>query len=291
MTQLVCKNGEMNINLDFFVEFYAYNISALDIVHKVYMRVKRRSENKIKHQIVLKDEQLYLLSRALTNEVFAELQQDRYYLYDLSFRESVGDTTIGFSFHDIKDSNYIEPHLIFAPFSAFGIDEVVNSIYRVERAIFYSKPRYNPIFMIGTVFKGEALSCLKAYIRYDQSSVHGATDRINLIRNIIKEHEPGGAVKALFYDTAVELESLGFVFSFVGLDYYGEGKKRYKVYFRFYKNERYKFLIEQLPLKLSNLGLFDKVEEVLLKHNSIWGIALATDSFEHVNGVQLYFYP
>ena len=80
------------------------------------------------------------------------------------------------------------------------------------------------------------------------------------------------------------------MFYFVGVDSYANGSKRFKLYFKFFGENDLD--IKKTILVLSQFDFCNNVKKVFEKHkNGIWGLALSTDMFEYVNGIQLYFYP
>ena len=56
--------------------------------------------------------------------------------------------------------------------------------------------------------------------------------------------------------------------------------------------KNWEVIAKEVTLTLLQLRLNDRIQNIFSKHkNGMWGIALSTDSFEYVNGVQLYFNP
>ena len=75
------------------------------------------------------------------------------------------------------------------------------------------------------------------------------------------------------------------------MDCYSDNTRRFKIYFRFHGEIDLNF-IKTLRAMLSQLGLYGEIDDVLNRHHSgIWGIAVSTNAFDVVNGIQLYFYP
>ena len=145
----------------FFVEFFAYSITNIGIVKKIYIKPVF-NEKKIQDQkIILDNKKLNLLSQVLKSNILSSFFSDRYSLYDISFRKSKSSSSIGFSFNDIKDSSYIEPIKIFQIFECFETDSVVNITKRIQKSIFKQQPQYNPIFMIGFVAENTVMTCIE----------------------------------------------------------------------------------------------------------------------------------
>ncbi len=280
----------LNINKDFILEFFAYNVSVSDITKKVYIRVSPYMQDAKK--IKLSNEQLKLISFALDNKYLSSFQSNRYSLFDVSFRELNDTSNIGFSFNDVYDYTYIEPLQVFKPFAEFGIDEFIHTLNSIQKAMFLKKPQYNPIFMIGTVIDNSKLKNVKAYIRYDLEEAPTILERGNIIKMVATTINSNITSTTSFFDIAEKLENLGFIFSFVGIDCYASGVERYKIYFRSYDEKNWEVIAKEVTLTLLQLRLNDRIQNIFSKHkNGMWGIALSTDSFEYVNGVQLYFNP
>ena len=231
-----------------------------------------------------------MISQALENKFLSSFVSNRYSLYDVSFRESGTTSSIGFSFNDIQDSSYIEPLQAFKPFENFGIQPITDIIEKIQNSIFQHQPLYNPISMIGLVIDDAILTCIKAYIRFDLSEAQTSLEGGNIVKNIIKTVTPQQPSVSAFTEITQNLEDLGFVFYFVGVDSYANGSKRFKLYFKFFGENDLD--IKKTILVLSQFDFCNNVKKVFEKHkNGIWGLALSTDMFEYVNGIQLYFYP
>ena len=279
------------INRRFTVEFIGYNFLPGEVVKKIYLKHERRRAKDYKTDIYLKTSQIEGLALALSNKFISTFNSDRYSLYDVSFREMQSFETVGFSFIDTHDYEYIEPEMVFDSFIEFGIDEFLKDIFFIENGLFRNKPQYNPIFMFGTVFERSILKSLKAYIRYDLTEVPNIIDRLNKLNSIANIFDVRSSSTSDFYKAAEDLESMGFVFSFVGVDCYENNEKRYKIYFRNIE-ENNNVLINEGMLQLLNKQLRVDASKIFrTQNNGLWGVAIATKSFEYVNGIQVYFYP
>lgn len=280
----------VNIRDEFTIEFFAYNISISEITKKIY--IKLLSDVKDVKKVVLSDKQLQLISFALDNKYLSSFCSNRYYLFDISLRESNDTSNVGFSFNDVCDYTFIDPLQIFEPFVEFGIDNFINTTKVVQKAIFQQKPHYNPIFMIGMVMDKSTLKSVKAYIRYDLAEAPTSFERENIIKAISTAINPKINCTSFFFDVAEKLENLGFVFSFIGIDGCVNGVERYKIYFRSYEDKNWEIIEKEITELLSHLRLNDRVQTIFNNHkNGMWGIALSTDFFENINRVQLYFNP
>lgn len=280
----------MNIKDDFIIEFFAYNISISEITQKMYIRLS--SDVKDEKKVELGDKELQLISSALDNKYLSSFRSNRYYLFDISLRELNNISNVGFCFNDAYDYIFINPSQIFEPFVEFGIDELVNTIKVVQKAMFQQKPHYNPIFMIGMVMDKSILKSIKAYIRYDLAEVPTSLERENIIKAVSIAINPKIKSNSSFFDVAEKLENLGFIFSFIGIDCYVDGAERYKFYFRSYEDKNWEVIEKEITGLLLHLGLNDRVQTIFNQHkNGMWGIAISTDSFENFNRVQLYFNP
>ena len=206
----------VNIRDEFTIEFFAFNISISEITKKIY--IKLLSDVKDVKKVVLSDKQLQLISSALDNKYLSSFCSNRYYLFDISLRESNDTSNVGFSFNDVCDYTFIDPLQIFEPFVEFGIDNFINTTKVVQKAIFQQKPHYNPIFMIGMVMDKSTLKSVKAYIRYDLAEAPTSFERENIIKAISTAINPKINCTSFFFDVAEKLENLGFVFSFIGID-------------------------------------------------------------------------
>jgi len=277
---------------DFIIEFFAYNLTTLEIVKKIYLKNIFNAQDYSNRKIVLDDEKLNLISHALNNKYLSSFCSERYSLFDISFREFESKSSIGFCFNDIKDSYYIEPNQIFKSFVDFGIDSIIVNIRRIQKSIFLHQPQYNPIFMIGLVFEGVNLSCIKAYIRFSLLEFSTSIEREYLVQRIVREINPKNSSVKYFSELTRKLEALGFTFSFVGIDSHANVVSRFKLYFRYYENNNFDVVAKEVVLILSQIGIYNNIQEVFNQHNNgLWGLAFSTDTFERVNGVQLYFYP
>lgn len=284
-------NG-LNTDETFILEFLAYNVSASDITKKIYVKVPSGVQKENSKKIALRRDQLHLISQALDNRYLSSFQSDRYTLFDISFRELGSTSKIGFSFNDVKDYTFIEPIQVFKSFKDYGIKEFINTLDALQNSMFPQKPEYNPIFMMGIVIDTTKLKSIKAYIRYDLEEAPTPFERKNMMESVIRAINPKRTRETSFFNNAGKVEDLGFVFSFVGVDYCADGAKRYKLYFRSYEENDLGAITNEVALMSSQFGQNDSVRNIFSKHkNGMWGIALSTDSFEYVNGVQLYFYP
>lgn len=278
----------------FFVEFFAYSITNIGIVKKIYIKPVF-NEKKIQDQkIILDNKKLNLLSQVLKSNILSSFFSDRYSLYDISFRKSKSSSSIGFSFNDIKDSSYIEPIKIFQIFECFETDSVVNITKRIQKSIFKQQPQYNPIFMIGFVAENTVMTCIKAYVRFDTSEVQTRLERWSVVNNFIKAIELDEKVlNNTLFELLYKLEDIGFVFCFFGVDSYASGFKRFKLYFRLFEKRDTDMIMENIKLLLFQFGFYynDSLKKIFKKHkHGIWGLAIAIDTFGCINGIQLYFY-
>ena len=176
---------------------------------------------------------LKLISQALDNKFLSSFDSNRYALYDISFRESGTRDNIGLSFNDVKDSIYMNPNQIFKSFLNFGIDSFIDTINKIQNCIFKQRPQYNPVFMIGLVIDDVNLTCIKGYIRYDLAKAPTSIERRYIVENMVKVINPRISSVEYFSNFVQNLENLGFVFSFVGVDGYSNAAERFKIYFRF----------------------------------------------------------
>lgn len=280
-----------SLNNDFMVEFFAYSFTTSNTLKKVYIKVQPDKKTNIK-KIAVDDEKLNLISRALNNNFLSSFVSDRYSLYDISLRESDLTRSVGFSFNDVKDFVYMEPTQAFKPFENFGVEQIIYYTNKIENCMFHQQPQYNPISMIGLVFDDVVIKCIKAYIRYDLSDAPTLIERGYILENIIKTINPQNPAVKLFSELAQKLECLGFVFYFVGIDCYAIGVERFKLYFRFLGEINLNKVEKEITLIFSQFGFCNGIEKTFQKHkNGIWGLAISTDKFEYVNGIQLYFYP
>lgn len=282
-----------NIREDFLIEFFGYNFTALDIIKKLYVKVPFAKREYHDKNTVLDDDKLNRISYALDNKFLSSFHSNRYSLYDVSFREFGFSDSIGFNFLDLKDSTYINPDLVFKPFTEFKIDFISKSVEKIQKAMFFQRPQYNSISMIGLVVNdSNNLTCAKADIRFNREEAPTSIERINMIKRVISVINPQDLGVKCFSELAEKLENLGLVFAFVGVDCYVDGAERFKLYFKFHGENDLTEIAHEVASVLSRFGLHKNVQEVFDKHcNGMWGLAVSTESFETVNGVQLYFYP
>lgn len=287
------KNAEfMPSNREFIIEFLAYSFTKLGVIKKVYVKALNNNLENENKKILLNDKKIDLISKAINNNDLKNFSLSRYVLYDISFRELNLKNNIGFSFIDTEDSNYIEPEKVFKRFKNFETESIINIVIKIQDSMFEQKPQYNPLSMIGVVFDNDILTCVKAYIRYDLSVVPTINKRVSIIRNIINTINSKITNADCFCELAKKFEKIGFAFFFVGVDKYIKGNMRYKLYFKFFGENDMCVLSEKIVSILKQFDFCDSFEGILNNHtNMIWGIALSTDSFEYVNGIQLYLYP
>lgn len=284
--------NKSRLKMEFAKEFLAYNISTHGLSKKIYIRpVVNKSIDDIE-LINLKDEQLSLISNALKNPFMSKYKSDRYCLYDLSLRSNSLNKTLGFCFNDSKDYSYIEPFQIFEMFKSFGIKSFVKNIMTLQKSIFHEQPIYNPIFMIGMVVDQSKLKCIKAYIRYDINELPIQNERLKMLYRVLDKMNSKIEDDASILNIATELEDLGFVFSFVGIDCNENHEMRYKFYFRAYSNIRLAKIELKIRLIFKRLNFYNSVDEMFNLHeNNMWGVAISSNSLMDVNGIQFYFYP
>lgn len=281
-----------DLSTDFIIEFFAYNISNSDIVKKVYVKLSGDLKETSQKRMGLDEGKLKLISQAFDNKLLSSFNSDRYSLYDISFRESSTTNSIGFSFNDLKDSSYIEPERAFQMFSNFGITPIVETVKKIQKSMFRQQPNYNPISMIGLALDDDTHKRIKAYIRYDLSETPTMAERIHIVKRIIKAINPNKSSEEFFSKVVQRLENLGFMFYFIGVDCNSVEKNSYKLYFKFTGHVDSFLIGEEIALIMFEFGLHNNVKDIFNKHNSgMWGLAISTDSFENVNGIQLYFYP
>lgn len=277
---------------DFLIEFLGYNLTTSGVVKKIYVKApfaKRECNDK---RIILDDDKLELISNALNNKFLSSFHSERYSIYDISFRESGSNGSIGLNFIDLKDSTYINPKQAFEPFVNFGIDSISDVANKIENSMFLQCPQYNPISMIGVVFDGKENTCIKSYIRFNQEDAPTCKERGSIIKRIIESINSSTSSLTYFSNIAKKLEDLGFIFYFVGVDCYNSGKERFKLYFRYCGKNNLRTITKEIESILYNFGLQSHVESIFNQHNNgIWGLAVSTKAFNSVNGVQLYLYP
>ena len=292
MSDYIASNQSINIfnaYKGFRVEFYGYNLTTSGIVKKLYIKGKFEVDSLKDKQIILDDRNINLISHALSNKFLSAFNLERYSLFDISLRE-LG--SIGFSFNDLKDSSYIEPKQIFKPFVDFENQAISDIVKKIQDSIFLQQPQYNPVFMIGLIIDDIELVCIKAYIRFDLAEAATSVERMHIVERIVKVINQKVSCVNYFSNIVKQFESIGFIFSFVGVDCDINDSKRFKLYFRFYGENNFSEIVKKLTLILSGLGLYNGIQEIFNQHSSgIWGIAVSTDTFECIDGIQLYFYP
>lgn len=282
-----------NTHDSFLVEFFGYNFTISSVDKKIYLKAPFARKVCTDKELKLDDNKLKLIFESLDNEFFASFVSDRYSLYDICLRESNCTSGVGFNFVDLWDSNYIDDSLAVEPFTRFWDDaSFYETIKLVKKGMFQQQPSYNPISMIGLVVDGEKITSIKSYIRFNTEDVPSVTERTYLIKRIIKSIKPNTAITEYILNMSQKLENLGFEFSFVGTDCYSDESERFKFYFRFRGNNDIDYILNEIIALLSYAGLYNNVYEVLDRNYSgIWGLAISTNTFNDVNGIQLYFYP
>lgn len=277
----------------FLVEFFGYNLTAFGIDKKIYLKAPFARKVYTDKIINLDDEKLKLVSTALNNKFFTSFISSKYFLYDICLRESDCAGGVGFNFVDLKDSTYIRPSLAVEPFLKFWNNtSFYETIKLVQNGMFQQKPNYNPISMIGVVVDGDEITSVKSYIRFNTEDAPSAIEREHMMERIIKSVKPNIQTTECISKFAKKLENLGFEFSFVGTDCYNNGSERFKLYFRFRGNNDLNYILKEVVELFSQMGLYSNIYEVLDENYSgIWGLAISTNTYENVNGIQLYFYP
>lgn len=272
------------------IEYDAFNFTSKDVVNKMYIRVLNEKNDNPLLSPNLDEDNILLMSTALDNKYLLSLLQTRYSIYDISFRKLGNKKSIGFSFNDVADYEYITPEVVFEPFKDLGIDSFVNTVNNIQGAMFHEKPQFNPVFMIGLLISEKALSSVKAYIRIDIKDNSLSKQRMIIIDNIINKMNPE-ITKNDFRAATVALEKLGLTFNFVGVDYKPDNSKRYKLYFRNYNNILFSDVSSEFKTMLLYFGLKNELNIIESHSKEIWGIAISTNNFQDVNGIQLYLYP
>lgn len=276
----------------FLIEFFGYNFTASCVDKKIYVKPPFATRECYDKNINLDDDKLKLISNALNNQYLSSFSSERYSLYDISFRESGSIGSIGFNFIDLKDSNYIGPKQAFKPFVDFGVDPMSEVVDNIQKNMFLHCPQYNPISMIGVVFDGKENTCIKSYIRFNQEDAPTCKERGSIFKRIIESINPSTSSLTYFSDIAQKLEDLGFIFYFVGVDCYNSGKERFKLYFRYFGKNDLSSITKEIGSILYKFGLQSHVDSIFNQHNNgIWGLAVSTEVFNSVNGIQLYLYP
>ena len=276
----------------FNAEFFAYSIFPTSIVEKLYIKKPSKNDTIINRK-VLSREQNQLISQAINNEYLSSFVSNRYSLFDISFRKTDHANTVGFSYNDLKDYEYITPSEIFKHFERLGIDTFLTTIQSVQSIMFSNIPQYNPVSMIGFVIKDGTLDCIKAYIRFAREEVPTRKLRLKMIEKISKTITHQSHSNVAFLSAVEKIERLGVEYSFLGVDYnIVEKKERFKLYFRAFDHLEKRKVVNEIvalfPDIISNVQIqtmFQRSERIL------WGIALSTNAFDCVNGVQLYLYP
>ncbi|MCL2023034.1 MAG: hypothetical protein FWG82_01515 [Oscillospiraceae bacterium] len=276
----------------FALEYFGYNFTASGLAKKVYVYPPSELQDNDSRTVSLDGEKLNLFSSALNSKFLSSFRSERYSLFDVSFRESGCANSIGFSFNDIMDFDYIEPEKIFQPFENCGISFIGDVVKKLQANIFLYHPKYNPVFMFGLVINNTNLECAKGFVRFDQAEAPTAEERESIIERIVKTINHKDSCVKLFTSVAKKLERLGLTFAFVGVDCYINGSVRFKLYFRCYGERDLAKIAEEVSSILSQFGLSGSVQDVFSQpQGGVAAIALSSDSFEDINGVQLYFYP
>lgn len=270
-------------------EFLAYNISPNGISKKKYIKIYS-NKTQVKNNINSFNQiDLDLLNQVLENKYFHTLFINDYKPYDMSFRYSYNNNSIGFSFIDTQDYIYKSPKDILNDTGSFPTHEFIRTLNIIENNMFKSLPNYNPIFMTGLVLKDNNLESIKAYIRYDLKERPSINEHCNLIEKIIFPFNPTNL--DYFSRITRELENLGLIFSFVGVDYDKEKRKRFKLYFRNYDIEILEPIIEILQYLIEDFHLKKNLKYLFDMHKKgLWGIALSSFDFKKIEGIQIYFY-
>ena len=292
---LVNTKNVLSLDNNFALEFYGYNFTSSRIEKKLYVKVPFAKKKFHDNQIILDDNKLNLISGALNNSFLSCFFSDRYYLYDISFRDTVSAKSIGFNFVDLKDSTFLEPFQAFKPFSTLGINPACKLVEKMQEIMFLQKPTYNPLSMIGVVYNGTEITSLKSYIRFNQEETPTSLHRGIIIKRIVKAMSKNNNSVEYFAKFSEKFEKVGFIFYFIGIDSYKDGSERYKLYFRILdKNNEYHKNLKGITALLSQFGFNfnNDIEDIFNQHNNgIWGLAVSTIDFNSVNGVQLYLYP
>lgn len=273
----------------FPVEFYAYNCSTQGLTRKVYFYPTQQNQNS---SITLSPEQIDLVSQVLDNETLVSYRSDIYTLCDFSLRNDGNVENVGFSFKIIDDSSYTNPLCVFEQFTNFDVKKFSDVIVRIQKALFYDEPEFNPVSMIGLLFGRTCLKSIKSYVRFDYSKVRTFSARVGLLKRVITTINPGSTVQNDFLDCAKVIERLGFQFVFVGIDCDAYGDNRFKLYFRTYDKFEPTITAKETRRILDKFNLYSNVDEMFSKSkNGMWGFAISTADFTKVEGIQLYFYP
>ena len=279
------------------LEYIAYSIKPGCIVKKKYVRLESKKNLKNGKDCLLSEDELLLVEKALRSKYIRWFSENRYSLYDISFRhyDFKKEQEIGFSFKDDFDIDYIEPVNALSVFGDYISDLSIRQVDRILDAVFFEKPSYNPIFMIGLLLSPMHFVSAKVYIRFDVDEYPEQQDRIDIIKRVALRVNPSFHEKNNSLLNIVELfEKKGFVFRFFGIDYYhsDQEEERIKLYFR-YSGTDSMSLVKNMIVEVASLLHLSGVEiEVLLQQNKeISSIALSTDLFESVNGLQIYYNP
>lgn len=269
--------------ISFYLELYAYNIDKKGISKKIYLKSPQEKAESWEKIIDLSSEQERIVSLAFNNIWRNDLIMNRYRLFDLSFRSD----SVSLVFSDKKDWEFLPPDCIFQPFKRSGT--LIEKLRQAEQAIFCKQPEYNPLFMIGLLFVEEELRSLKGYLRFDQEEFPNRLELIHRIISTVSE-TPKDKSDSQIEFICSKLEELGMHFSFIGIDW--NGKIRYKLYFRFYEDYNSKETMNFLIYLIQQLGFSTQISQLFENHrNGIWGIALSTEDFSWIDGLQLYFKP
>lgn len=293
MSNIINKdlNNSENILNKFTIRYFGYNFTQQGITNKLYIKFSSDNNEHEKTNNVLNDKQIYSLSKALNNEWLNSFHNIRYSLFEMCIREFAFDENVGFNFIDTKDFSYISPQKIFE-FLGDESQPLIDIVSSIEKNMFNEMPAYNPIFIIGATVNIDKISTLKSYIRFNPEELPTPKDRINLIKCIAKTINYNESFLDNYSVLIEKLEKSGLIFSFIGVDYSLDGSKRFKLYFKSKEQNNYKKLLNAVSEIISEYGLFDKLNHIFQKHsNGIWGIAISTDTFKSINGIQLYFYP
>lgn len=283
-------NKSTNVVEQMEIEFHAFNYTTSGIVEKEYVRKSENRNSKGTLSPTIDNKKLLMLLKALENEYISSLSFTRYSLYDVSFRKTNDKDSIGFSFNDTGDYEYLSAKEIFKPFVEFDIDLLTETEITIQRALYKNTPQFNPVFMIATLIENGKLIGLKTYTRHDLKENSDTQKRLNLINTFMNAINPD-ELKSELFDVSVILENTGLVFNFVGFDCSINNCYRYKLYFRNYGTIKLSNIIDVLNDLVVRFELKNNLSQLETRNNSVWGIAVSTDDCQHVDGIQVYLYP
>lgn len=283
------NNPVSNLLEQLETEFHAFNYTASGIVEKEYVRVSDQRKDESLYPTI-DDTKLLMLLKALENKYISSLASTRYSLYDISFRKTNSKESVGFSFNDVEDYDYLSPYEIFKPFDKFDINTTTETEITIQNALYNNPPQFNPVFMIATLVENGNLISVKTYTRLDLKENSTTEKRINLIQTVAKAINPICS-KTNIFDVSEALENVRLKFNFVGVDFSIDNRQRFKLYFRNYEETRLSDIKDTLKEIIVRLGFKHNLEQLEAENNLVWGIAVSTDNFQNVNGIQLYLYP